>query len=121
MASLRAFGAAVTDAMHKRSVKADPPCPESSLAAEPPPLVASSPLHVADVLITAHGDEAFWAASLEAIAKLKGGDKDAFHEWKGIADAVTQLEQGAELAQAEPRSMALKQWTPKAKRESSLP
>jgi hypothetical protein len=73
------------------------------------------------VLITAHGDDAFWAASHEAIRKLKGGDKDAFHEWKGIADAVTQLEQGAELAQAEPRSMALKQWTPKAKRESRLP
>lgn len=87
----------------------------------PPPKSTPGPLQFADELIEAHGDDAFWAASFEAIRKLKAGDKNAFYEWKKVADTIGDLEQAAARAMDEPRSVDLKQWASKAKRKRALP
>jgi hypothetical protein len=118
--SMRACTANLVGAVRDRLTNGRPTAePVEPIAAGPVSPFAFEPLHIADGLLAAHGADAFWEASLRAIEKLRSGDKTAFREWKNIADAVTQLEQGAKLAQAQPRSMALEQWVLKKKREQS--
>jgi hypothetical protein len=76
-----------------------------AVVAEAPPWIMPGPLHIADVLIEVRGEDAFWVASLEAVRQLKAGDQGAFREWKSVADAISQLEEAAERAKAEPATL----------------
>ena len=117
----RAWTTALADALHKRLARTEP------IRAEPPPdtpepsqQIVISPLQAANLLLAVLGSDAFWAASLEAIRELRAGDKAAFWAWKGVADAVKELEQAAERARTEPGDGALEQ-PQKFGRRSNLP